>query len=102
MAGRFTRTLGRQHPRRRNKNFSSQVSFEGSTQNLRLIERWTRIADDRIDYRFTVSDSETWTKPWSAAITWYKTGTLYEYACHEDNYALYGILAGARAQEKEK
>jgi hypothetical protein len=82
-------------------NFSDHASFEGSTKNMRLIERWTRLADDRIDYRFTVSDPETWTRPWSAAIPWTKTGTLYEYACHEDNYALYGILAGAREQEKQ-
>jgi len=82
-------------------NFSDQTSFEGATKNMRLIERWTRIADDRIDYRFTVSDPATWTRPWSAVITWHKAGTLYEYACHEDNYGLYGILAGARAQEKK-
>ena len=80
-------------------NFNGQVSFEGATKDMRLIERWTRVADDRIDYRFTVSDPATWTKPWSAAITWTKTGLLYEYACHEDNYGLYGILAGARAKE---
>jgi hypothetical protein len=82
-------------------NFNGQASFEGSSRNLHLIERWARIADDRIDYRFTVRDPETWTRPWSAAIGWHKTGMLYEYACHEDNYALYGILAGSRAQEKK-
>jgi hypothetical protein len=82
-------------------NFSDRASFQGSTKNLRLIERWTRISDDRIDYRFTVSDAETWTRPWSAAIAWNKTGTLYEYACHEDNHSMYGILAGARAQEEK-
>jgi hypothetical protein len=59
------------------------------------------LADGHIDYRFTVSDPDTWTKPWSAMIPWNKTGTLYEYACHEDNYGLYGILAGARAKEKQ-
>jgi hypothetical protein len=80
-------------------NFSGQVSFEGATKDMRLVERWTRLADDRVDYRFMVSDPATWTKPWSAAITWTKTGPLYEYACHEDNYGLYGILAGARAKE---
>ena len=81
-------------------NFSDQATFEGSTRNMRLVERWTRVADDRIDYRFTVEDPATWTRPWSAAIAWTATGNLYEYACHEDNYGLYGILAGARAQEK--
>ncbi len=83
-------------------NFGDQTSFEGSTKNMRLIERWTRIADDRIDYRFTVTDPATWSRPWSAAIGWNKTGTLYEYACHEDNYAMFGILLGSRVQEKEK
>ncbi len=83
-------------------NFSDQTTFEGSGRNLHLVERWTRVADDRIDYRFTVDDPATWTRPWSAAIAWTKTGMLYEYACHEDNYGLYGILAGARAQEKKE
>jgi hypothetical protein len=82
-------------------NFSDQALFEGSTKNMRLVERWTRAADDRIDYRFTVEDPATWTRPWSAAIPWVKTGLLYEYACHEDNYGLYDILAGARAAERE-
>jgi hypothetical protein len=81
-------------------NFNNQATFEGSTRNMVLVERWTRVADDRIDYRFTVSDPETWSRPWSAAIAWNKTGMLYEYACNEDNYGLYGILAGSRAQEK--
>jgi hypothetical protein len=69
---------------------------------MRLIERWTRLADDRIDYRFTVSDPATWTKPWSAAILWTRSGPLFEYACHEDNYGMYGILSGARADEQKK
>jgi hypothetical protein len=80
-------------------NFSNRASFEGATRNMVLVERWTRVADDRIDYRFTVSDPETWSKPWSATIAWNKTGMLYEYACHEDNYGMYGILSGSRAQE---
>lgn len=82
-------------------NFNDRTSFEGSTRNMRLVERWTRLTDDRIDYRFTATDPETWTKPWSAAIAWTKGGTLYEYACHEDNFGLYGILAGARADDKK-
>ena len=83
-------------------NFSDHASFQGATKNMKLVERWTRTADDHIDYRFTVSDPDTWTRPWSASIPWNATGTLYEYACHEDNYGLYGILAGARAQEAKK
>jgi hypothetical protein len=80
-------------------NFNEHKGFEAATENMRLVERWTRVADDRIDYRFTVSDPATWTKPWSAAITWTAGGTLFEYACHEDNLGLYDILAGARADE---
>jgi hypothetical protein len=82
-------------------NFSDSATFEGATKNMRLVERWTRVADDRIDYRFTVTDPATWTRPWSAAIAWNRTGMLYEYACHEDNYGMYGILAGARAAERK-
>lgn len=81
-------------------NFKDQAVFQNATKNMKLVERWTRLADGHIDYRFTVSDPDTWTKPWSAMIPWNKTSTLYEYACHEDNYGLYGILAGARAKEK--
>ncbi len=81
-------------------NFNNRTRFEGSSQDLHLVEHWTRRAHDRIDYRFTVTDPSTWTRPWSAAFSWYKGGTPYEYACHEDNIGLYGILAGARADEK--
>jgi hypothetical protein len=82
-------------------NFSDQVTFMGATQNMKLTERFRRVDADHIDYRFTVEDPSTWTSPWSASIPWTKAGLLYEYACHEDNYGLYGILAGARAQEKK-
>jgi hypothetical protein len=82
-------------------NFSDGFTFQGATKHMRLVERWTRVAADRIDYRFTVSDPETWTKPWSASIAWNKTGPLFEYACHEDNYGLYGILSGARIREQK-
>jgi hypothetical protein len=82
-------------------NFNERTSFEGATRNMRLVERWTRVADDRIDYRFTVTDPETWTKPWSAALAWTKSGPQFEYACHEDNFGLYNILAGARADERK-
>lgn len=82
-------------------NFGDDISFEGSTRGMKLTERWTRVADDHIAYTFTVEDPATWTKPWSAAVTWNKTSVLYEYACNEDNFGMYGILAGARAEEKK-
>jgi hypothetical protein len=80
-------------------NFNEETGFQGSTKNLHLVERWTRVADDRIDYTFTVSDPETWTTPWSASIPWHTAGPVYEYACHEDNIDMYGILTGARAND---
>jgi len=65
------------------------------------VERWRRVADDRIDYRFTVSDPTTWTKPWSAAIPWNKSGPIFEYACHEDNIDLYAFLSVVRNTERK-
>jgi hypothetical protein len=82
-------------------NFNNRTRFEGSTENMHLVERWKRVADDRIDYRFTVSDPATWTKPWSAAIAWNKSGPVYEYACHEDNIDMYAILSVARAADRK-
>ena len=82
-------------------NFSDRTDFEGAGPNMRVVERWTRLADDRIDYRFTVEDPTAWTRPWSAVIGWNKVEPLYEYACHEGNYSLYNILEGARTAEAE-
>jgi hypothetical protein len=82
-------------------NFNSRTRFEGSTQNMHLVERWRRVSDDQIDYRFTVSDPATWTKPWSAAIAWNKSGPVFEYACHEDNIDMYEILSVARSADKK-
>ena len=82
-------------------NFSSKNDFLGSADNLHLIERFTRVAPDRINYEVTVNDPKTWIKPWTALIhlTQMKT-RIYEYACHEGNEPMIGILAGARAEEK--
>jgi len=84
-------------------NFSSEYSFRGSDANLHLIERFTRVSPDVIQYEFTVDDPTAFTKPWTARIPFNKTNErVYEYACHEGNYALMDILAGARAAEKKK
>jgi hypothetical protein len=70
--------------------------------NLRLVERFTRIDADTMDYRFTVVDPTVDTQPWTASIPMRQTGDpLFEYACHEGNYALGNILAGARADERK-
>ncbi len=83
------------------KSFLRETAFRGSSANLHLIERFTRIDADTLLYEFTVDDPKTWTKPWTAAIPMKRADApIYEYACHEGNYALRNILAGARAQEK--
>ncbi len=82
-------------------NFNGKNPFQGSSENMKLIERFTRVDENTIRYQFTVDDPSTWTRPWSAEVPWAKTiGPLFEHACHEGNYGLGNILAGARAEEK--
>jgi hypothetical protein len=82
-------------------NFKPQVSFRGSSQNLHVIERFTRTDANTILYKFTIDDPTTWTKQWSGEIPLRATDErLYEYACHEANYGLEGVLRGARAQDQ--
>jgi hypothetical protein len=80
-------------------NFSPKSDFMGSSDHLHLVERFTRVAADRIDYQITVDDPATWTKPWTVVIRLKQSAErLYEYACHEGNYEiLRNMLAGARA-----
>jgi hypothetical protein len=82
-------------------NFSPKSSFRGSHENLHLVERFTRVSAERLEYAFTVSDDTTWSRPWSAMIPLQRSkAPMYEYACHEGNLGLAGILSGARAEEK--
>lgn len=83
-------------------NFSPKSSFMGSAENLRVLERFTRVAEDTIEYAITLDDPTTWTKPWTALIRLKRSqDTIYEYACHEGNVlTLEGILGAARADEK--
>ena len=84
------------------RNFNGKTAFQGASENMRLTERFTRVAEDTIRYQFTVDDPSTWTRPWSAEVPWAKTvGPLFEHACHEGNYGLHNILAGARVEEKK-
>ena len=81
-------------------NFSPKTNFRGAGENLRLVERFTRIDHDTIEYRFTVEDPGTWTRPWTVTYPLVKSdGRIYEYACHEANYGLQNILKNARAAE---
>ena len=83
-------------------NFNDDTDFRNAGRNMHLTERFTRVAPDTILYEFTVDDPTTFTKPWTGAVPMTKTeGPIYEYACHEGNYGLAGILAGARAKEKQ-
>jgi hypothetical protein len=83
-------------------NFKRETSLPGSSANTHLTERFTRTAPDTLLYEFTVDDPTTWTRPWTAAVPMSKTEEpIYEYACHEGNYAMASILAGARAAEKK-
>jgi hypothetical protein len=84
-------------------NFRRETSLQGSTADTRVVERFTRVGDDAIKYEFTVSDPTSYIRPWSAMVPMSRIeGPVFEYACHEGNYALTNILAGARAKEKEK
>ena len=81
-------------------NFTDRADFRGAGGKLRLIERFTRIDDGTIEYRLTVEDSTTWTRPWTVAFPIVKNDQpIYEYACHEANYSLQNILSIARAAE---
>jgi hypothetical protein len=82
-------------------NFNGKNPFQGSSENMRLTERFTRLGERTLRYQFTVDDPSTWTRPWSAEVPWTATvGPLFEHACHEGNYGLKNILAGARVEEK--
>jgi hypothetical protein len=82
-------------------NFTGKTSFRGASDKLHLTERFTRVAPDALVYEFTVDDPATFTKTWKAAITMGKSAEqMYEYACHEGNYSIATVLAGAREQEK--
>jgi hypothetical protein len=81
-------------------NFRGQTNVRGSSANMHLIERLTRVDAETLLYEFTVTDPTTWTRPWTAAIPMRRAeGPMYEYACHEDNYGMRGMLRGAGAPE---
>ena len=83
-------------------HFNRLTGLRGSTPDARLVERFTRVSPDVIEYEFTIEDPATWTRPWTARVELKQTEEpLYEYACHEGNYSMEGILAGARAEERE-
>lgn len=84
-------------------HFNDRSAWQGSSRNLKVIERFTRVADDRIHFEFTVEDPSTWDQPWSAEIPMMATeGPMYEYACHEGNHDLRHILQIYRNLERQE
>jgi hypothetical protein len=84
-------------------NFTDKTNFRGSGENLHLVERFTRTGPESLMYEFTVDDPASFAKPWTAQVPMTRTaGPVLEYACNEGNYAMQGILAGARAAEKAR
>ena len=82
-------------------NYSPKSDFRGARENLHLVERFTRVSPNRIDYQVRIDDASTWTRPWAAMIPLKRTDeSIYEFACHEGNDGMAGILDGARVQEK--
>jgi hypothetical protein len=83
------------------KNFNGKVGFRGTGEQLRLVERFTRLGANGLVYEFTVDDPDTFTRPWTGRMPMTRTeGRIYEYGCHEGNHALEGILRGARYAAK--
>jgi hypothetical protein len=81
-------------------NFNDQVHVRGSDQNLHVVERFTRVSPDVLLYEFRIEDPTAFTKPWAGEIPMTKTeGPIYEYACHEGNYGMEGLLRAARQQD---
>ena len=82
-------------------NFTQGTHFRGTSEHMRLTERFTRVAEDVLLYEFTIEDPVTLTRPWTAQIPTVRLdGLIYEFACHETNRGMMGILSGARARER--
>jgi hypothetical protein len=86
-------------------NFSDKTRFRGSSGELKVVERFNRVDDRTLLYRFTVEDPTTWARPWTGEYSWALAGPdehLYEYACHEGNYSFEGIMKGERLLDEER
>ena len=84
-------------------NFSDKTEFRGSRETLRLVERFTRVDANALDYRVTIDDPATFTRSWTIGVPMKQDKEqmeIFEYACHEGNYAMRNILSGARADER--
>lgn len=82
-------------------NYHPEQQFYGASEKLKVTERFTRVKPDRLLYQFTVEDPLVWDQPWGGEYEMWASPGIYEYACHEGNHGLYGILAGARNEERK-
>jgi hypothetical protein len=82
-------------------NYHPEQQFYGASDQLKVTERFTRVAPDRLHYQFTIEDPVAWDQPWGGEYEMWASPGIYEYACHEGNHGLYGILAGARNEERK-
>jgi hypothetical protein len=81
-------------------NFTEKSNFRGADENLHLVERFTRVDAHTLNYEFTIDDPTMFSRPWTVSLPMNMSeGQIYEYACHEGNYAMSGMLKGARAKE---
>ncbi len=82
-------------------HFNGKASYQGSSEGLYVVERFTRVAADTIEYEYTLDDPATYTRPWTASIALKPLdGDMYEFACHEGNYGMRNTLRGARAADR--
>jgi hypothetical protein len=82
------------------RNFNGEYNYRGASEDLKLVERYTLIGPERIDFRLTFEDDATWIQPWTVAFLMRPTeGQIYEYACHEGNYGLRNILENLLEEE---
>ena len=84
------------------RNFHPQQSFRGSSDQMIITERFDLLSEDKIKYAFTIEDPQTFSRPWTGEVAMSRKPAgevIYEYACHEGNYAFSGIMGGARRLE---
>jgi hypothetical protein len=81
-------------------NFPPTTNLQGSSANLTMIEKFTRVGPNRLLYQFEARDPTVWDQPWGGEYEFVRSTGVFEYACHEGNYALEGVLAGARAEDR--
>ena len=101
MDGKLARSLGRRHVSRRYDQLHKQDHVQRIQERLHVTERFTRVSKDLLRYQVTIDDPTTYTKPWTIEVpATPAAGRIYEYACHEGNYAMEHALSGSRAAEK--